>query len=459
MHKTNNKIDINIFGLIYAIAIFIAGIYLRLWYINNVATTQIFDFQTYQELATNIFLRVGHTLDGEPAAFQGMAYPIVLGYVYRFMGNAKEMTAKNFNVILSALTMIAIYFTLIKLTKRNFVIYTAFTIVALLPNYIAYNNVIGTEVFITFILSVIILLQVYEFDDRIRVPLLGIFIGGAALTKPFFLAYPVVVAVVHWLKGKDLRKTAILFGSVFLIMALTVAPWTYRNYQKFGRFIPVSYNSGYVFYLNNNAYNTNGAWMPIHEAYASPELQKKIDEILQNGQRSEKLAHELEVVFKPEARKWIRENPKEFLKLGIIRLKGTFFSGSWDIDIWTRNDTRPLEAKQKTWTKEQRMEHERHFNFTKGLRDTLIHLLSGFGFLYVLVSIKPILIGLFNGSIKLPHELTIPVLNSAFFIAIYFVFEGQARYNFPVLFLFAISTALCFDILRKGIENNPYSAK
>lgn len=162
MHKTNNKIDINIFGLIYAIAIFIAGIYLRLWYINNVATTQIFDFQTYQELATNIFLRVGHTLDGEPAAFQGMAYPIVLGYVYRFMGNAKEMTAKNFNVILSALTMIAIYFTLIKLTKRNFVIYTAFTIVALLPNYIAYNNVIGTEVFITFILSVIILLQVYQ---------------------------------------------------------------------------------------------------------------------------------------------------------------------------------------------------------------------------------------------------------------------------------------------------------
>ena len=450
MFKIQNKMNINPIGLLYSIILFIIGIKLRIWWINNVPTTQIYDFQTYQELATNIFLRVGFVLDGQPVAFQGMAYPTVLGYVYRFMGNAKEMTAKNFNVILSALTMIIIYLTLIKLTTRQLVIYTAFTMVALLPNYIAYNNVIGTEVFITFILSVIVLLQVYEFDNRIRLPLLGLFIGGAALTKPFFMAYPAVVAVIFWLKEKDLKRTLISFAAIFLIMSLIIAPWTYRNYQKFGRLIPVSYNSGYVFYLNNNAYNTNGAWMPIKDAYASPELQKQIDQILENGKRSEKVAHELEVVFKPEANKWIRENPREFIKLGFIRLKGTFFSGSWDIDTCTMNDKRPLEANLKIWTKEQRIEHERQTNFTKGLRDMVVHLLSSFGFLFVLINAKDILLGLFSKTRSLPYERTIPVINSAFFILIYFIFEGQARYNFPVLMFFAISTALCLDLLRKS---------
>ena len=451
MRKIKIAKNMNLLGTIYFSIIFIIGIILRLWWINNVPTTQIFDFQTYQELATNIFLRVGFVLDGQPVAFQGMAYPVVLGYVYRLMGNASEITAKNFNVILSTLTMLAVYLTLIKLTTRKFVRYTAFTIVAFLPNYIAYNNVIGTEVFITFLLSAIILIQVYEFDNKVKLPLLGLFIGVAALTKPFFMAYPVVVAVILWLREKNLKKALITFTAIFLMMSLTIAPWTYRNYQKFGRFIPVSYNSGYVFYLNNNAYNIDGAWMPIKDVYASPELKKQIDEILLGGKRSQKVAHELELVLKPQARKWIADNPAEFIRLGFIRLKGTFFSGSWDIDTWTMNDKREFEANLKIWTEEQRLDHQRHSNFMRDLRDTAVHLLSSFGFLYVLVNTKDVLIGIFSKKKSLSYERTIPVINSAFFILIYFIFEGQARYNFPVLMFFAISTALCIDILRKAL--------
>jgi hypothetical protein len=435
----------NKFGLWYIAFITFLGIYLRLWWINNIPTKPIYDFETYQEIATNIFNHLGHSFRGEPIAFQGMGYPMVLGFVYRLVGNNDLYTAKMFNVVLSILTLILIFFILIKLTHRRFIVYTAYTFAALLPNFIAYNNVISTEVFITFILTAALFLQLYTFDPRIRYPLLGALIGVAALTKPFFMAYPVVIAVAVWLKGKDIKKTAILFATVFLCMALTVAPWTYRNYQKFGRFIPVSYNSGYVFYVNNNANNTTGAWMPLSEIYASPELRAKMDSILNHGARSEKLAHELEVIFKPEAKEWIQENPWEFTKLGLLRLNATFFSGAWDIEAWTANE---FKEKQDWWTE---IEYLRSANAFRAVTDFVINLLSAFGFMYVLLNVKNILWGLFKKDETLNDLITIPTLNIAFFIAIYFVFEGQARYNFPVLFFLILATVVILDRMKTSL--------
>jgi hypothetical protein len=228
-------------------------------------------------------------------------------------------------------------------------------------------------------------------------------------------------------------------------MALTVAPWTYKNYQKFGRFIPVSYNSGYVFYVNNNANNTTGAWMPLSEIYASPELRAKMDSILNHGSRSEKLAHELEVVFKPEAKKWIRENPCEFTKLGLLRLKATFFSGAWDIEAWAANE---FKEKQDLWTE---IEYVRSANAFRAVTDFIINLLSAFGFMYVLLNVKNILWGLFKKDETLNDLITIPALNIAFFIAIYFVFEGQARYNFPVLLFLIIAMTISLDMIKSHL--------
>lgn len=431
--------------ILYILFITIFGIYARFWWIHNIPTQQVFDFETYQEIATNIYHHQGHTFRGEPIAFQGMAYPMALGYVYRWMGSNDILIAKTFNAILSSLTLILCLFSFAKLSRKLWVFATAYSIVALLPNYIAYTNVVGTEVFITFLLSVIIFLQIYTFDKRLRYPLLGLFIGLAALTKPFFMAYPLVAAVALWLREKDIKKTAICFGVLFTIMALTIAPWTYRNYQKFGRIIPVSYNSGYVFYLNNNANNSNGGWMPLKDIHMTEELQNQIDAILQHGQRSEKLAHELDPLLKTEAQKWILNHPVQFLKLGFLRVKGTFFDGTWDLDSWTMNE---LREKQTWWNP---VEFERNKNLFRGAADTLLHLMSSFGIIYVLFHVEPVLRALFHKKNLLPQEIIIPTVNIGFFLAIYFIFEGQARYNFPVLFLLAISAVLCIERLHRGI--------
>jgi hypothetical protein len=80
--------------------------------VRAVPTEQLFDFVTYQEIAVNIFRHAGHSFRGMPAAWQGPAYPLALGYVYRLAGNSDVLTGKFFNIILSILTLVALYFLL-----------------------------------------------------------------------------------------------------------------------------------------------------------------------------------------------------------------------------------------------------------------------------------------------------------------------------------------------------------
>ena len=46
---------------------------------------------------------------------------------------------------------------------------------------------------------------------------------------------------------------------------------------------------------------------------------------------------------------------------------------------------------------------------------------------------------LFRRSGPTDPAVLVPVVNLAFFAAVYFVYEGQGRYNFPLLFLFVVA--------------------
>ncbi len=320
----------------------VLAIYLRLWFISHIPTVQLYDFSTYQEIATNIFHHHGHSLQGQPVAWQGMGYSMLLGWFYIVMGNARVETAQILNFILSSLSLPLIYFVFKKLSANTGVVLGAYTLAALLPNYIAYNNVVGTEVFLTFLFLIILCLQLYSFDMRIRYPLLGIFIGLATLTKPFFLVYPLLLALYLWLRSKDLRQTMILLLSTSLVMILVIAPWTVRNYRAYASLIPISYNAGYVLYVNNNDQNINGTWMSLDKIPASPQLEGKIARELSKNQGNVKLAPGLDKILKPAAQQWISDNPVAFIKLGLLRLENTFFSGAQDLNAWTMNDMQKI---------------------------------------------------------------------------------------------------------------------
>lgn len=424
------------------------GLYLRVQMIKSIPTVQLYDFGTYYEIADNLYHNLGYTFRGFPIAFQGMGYSTILGYWFKFIGDNSEITAKWLNVLMSMGTIYIVYYMLHKMTKNKFIIMASTIAVIFLPNHIAYCNTIGTEVMSAFFLSGIIAIQVTDFNWKIKYPVLGIAVGIISLTKPFFLVYPIILAMVEWLKNKDKKESIKLLLITTLVMMIVIAPWTMRNYKKFDRFIPVSYNSGFNLYINNNENNVHGGWQSFDDIYKTPALQKKIDDHLNNPLKSVKIASDIELDFKPAAQKWIKENPLEFLKLGIIRIHSTYFNGTWDIEYWAMNEYRTTLNKESP---DDEKEITRHFNYKKSANDMILYIISAFGLMFIILNLKNILGALFTKKrVNLLNSITF--LNLSFVSAVYFVYEGQPRYNFIVLFLLIVATTIMISTYQNNKE-------
>lgn len=415
------------------------GLYLRIRMIN-IPTTQLYDFNTYYEVATNVFSGMGFTLKGFPIAFQGMGYSTILGIWFKLFGQSTEELAKVMNIVMSMATVYCVYYILNKVTKNAKVILLAIIAVIFMPHHIAYCNTIGTEVMSAFALSIVIAIQVTDINWKIKYPLLGFAIGILSLIKPFFTMYPLVIGLIHWLNKKDLKDTLKLISISFICMAILIAPWTLRNYKKFDRFIPISYNSGFNLYINNNANNVHGGWQSFDDIYKTPELQEKIDQHLDGPlftpKDNLKIASNIELDFKPEAHKWIKENPLEFLKLGVIRTHATYFNGAWDIEYWTMND-----YEEKLKESKDDKEVERQLNFMSVIYDITQYFVTVLGLLYIILNFKQIILGIFRKKDRISLFKSIVFLNLSYVSLVYFVYEGQPRYNFVILFLLIMAAS------------------
>ncbi|MDD2200372.1 MAG: glycosyltransferase family 39 protein [Bacteroidales bacterium] len=429
--------------LISFLVITAIGSLLRYYWIINIPNIPESDFEGYHIIATNIFNNLGFTQWGNPVAFQGMGYPLILGLFFKLAGNAEVLTGKYLNLLFSISTMVVLFFIFNKLFVKKTAI-AAYLIVALLPNYIAYNSVLGTEILFTFFVALTILVQFSEFDNRLRYLLLGILIAFAALTKPYFIAYPAVFAIAEWVRSKSVKQTVIAVLAVSLIMTVIIAPWTYRNWRIFNEFVPISYNSGYVLYINNNDFNYIGGWMDPNNFKVSEEFKAKF---VEKGTIFPEHPASTEKLYKDEATKWIFANPIEFLKLGAIRIGNTFFNGAQDIEKWTMNEF--------IKNKEHLSAHSlRKLLFFRAITDIIIYVLSSFGLLYTIINLKHIVISIFQKRSTIGYRETVVALNITFIAAIYFVTEGQPRYNFPSLFFLVIATVACIEAIVRNFNGS-----
>jgi 4-amino-4-deoxy-L-arabinose transferase-like glycosyltransferase len=396
-------------------AIIAAGTALRILFALLVPTEQLYDFATYLELARNIKSGLGHTLNGVPVAWQGPLYPYALGMFFRLTGTYSELAAKVFNIILSSLTMVVSVPVYARMpgSRRGRSIAVALT--AFLPANIAYVNVLGTEVLFVFLLMLIIYLLLYR--NRVRwYAAVGALTGLAALTKPYMLVFPAVLALVFWFRSKKIKETAIYAVIVSAAALLVVMPWTIRNTRVFGRFIPVSYNAGYVRYINNNDGNHNGLWMDLlTAAEGKPEAAGVMERLTAAG--GVKAASGLEPLLNDASSKWIRDNPWEFVKLGFLRVHSTFFGGADDLPQWAMN------ALDYASPRDQ--------NAVEAALGIILTVMSALAFVFAFTLIKPFVKGFKPGnSAHVPDMVFLCFF--AFFTAVIFISEGQARYAFPV---------------------------
>lgn len=427
---------------IFLLSIMLVTTLIKVWFIINIPLQPVYDFETLYKVAVNLFNGNGFTLNGYEWGFQSYGYPLILSLFFRLVNNSSIFTAKVFNVIVSALTLPVLFLIFTKVFKNRKISYSLFVLISFLPNMITYNNVLGTEILSMFLLSILICLLVYlnERNKKWNLFLQGFVCGVLSLVKPFFMAYPVVILWVLFMHKKDLKKLfrkAIFLLSGFLLILI---PSIIKNYNQFGEFIPISYNGGFTLYVNNNSQNVSGSWMNAYKVEHTAEFEEDLRMVgyeLMVDAKTEKEQclrnPNASGVFKNEAIKWIINNPIEFIELGFLRIKNVLFSGANDIQLWS------FEA---ATLNRLTVEEHRVFKIFMGVADSLVCTLSVAFFIVLFANIKDV----FLEKTSLA-KLTV-LWTLLFFCAVYFVIEGQARYNFPMLFLMA----MCIGFIAERME-------
>jgi len=408
------------------------GIALRVLWVVHVPTRQLFDFATFAEIASNIFHGYGHTLNGNPVAWQGPGYSYALAFFHRLAGSDDIFNAKILNVILSSATLVMTGFIYrVWFPYDDLKMCVAYGFTAVFPNLIAYNNVAGTETLFLFLLAALLLARLYIPLGRKQAAVMGLLCGLAAFVKPFMIVYPAVALAMWWVSGKDFKVTAIRTAIMTGVMLLVIAPWTVRNYREFGRFITISYNMGYVQLVNNNYANTRAGWMPLEAVPVPDELREQMEYAMRDG-RSIKEAYELEPLLGEHARHWMVRNPVGFAQLAFLRVQRTFFNGVDDITRWAMNDFDFYSFGVSP------VRNARHFYFAEGVFAVIINVFSAVGLLFCLLIIWPYVMDFFD--LSYDRELTMAegmvFIHIAFFVVIVAAFEGQERYNHPVIIFF-----------------------
>lgn len=434
-------------GVICGVAVIvILSAILKVWWINNIPLTPLYDFETFYKVAVNLFEGKGFTLNGYPWAFQSYGYPLALSLFFRLVGNSDIFIAKVFNVILSTLTLPVIFLIFSKVFNKKSVVWFLFIVFAFLPNNLIYNNVLGSEILSVFFFSIIICMNLYLFEKYkvCNFIIQGLLIGLLSLVKPFFMAYPIVLIFIYFIKTKEWKKTAKIGVSLIIGFILIMIPSTIKNYNAFGKAFPISYNGGYTLYINNNSLNVRGTWMNAFVVPASEEFKEKlravgfeydVDHITEKNQNLRN-AYSGDI-FKDEAIKWIISHPSEFIALGCLRIVNVFFDGASDVQLWGFENLGQMTIMQN-----------RLFKVFMGVADTIIYVISASFIFLVILNIKKLF------SKKAEISLLLVSWSVLFFYAVYFVIEGQARYNFPTLFLLLI----CFGWLFEKVESKDTSA-
>ncbi|MDS1029674.1 glycosyltransferase family 39 protein [Bacillota bacterium LX-D] len=378
---------------------------LRILWILNVPTAPVYDFLKYHQGALSIAQGLGYKLYGLPTAFEPIGYPGFLALLYKIFG-PYLIVPKVVNVFMS-LGIIYLGYVLGRELFHRGVGLLAALMLALSPRNITYTSVLSTEIFFTFFLLLSLVITLKYTSAKWSGPILGILAGILALTKPFMLLFPGVIFLLLLVRKMSFLASCKKTLWVTLFVILTICPWTIRNYYVFHRFIPISTNGGITIYLNNNPY-AQGHWQDPFKLPNSP-LAK-----YQNPKTGfwDELA--VDKVGKELAGKWILENPGDFIKLGLKKWY-YIYNDAWDVSYSVDKLTNGKPLENRWWV--YRTARQAY----KFLAYSLL--------LYALFFCRMLFTGKGIG-LRSHWPLLLPIM---FFSGLYFIFEGQPRYIFPLL--------------------------
>jgi 4-amino-4-deoxy-L-arabinose transferase-like glycosyltransferase len=153
--------------------------------------------------------------------------------------------------ILSAMACVVIYGIFRRALPNETAAWLAGLACALYPMQVWYTPRLWTETFLTLVVALFSLALVYllQKPGAGAALLCGLLAGVAALSKGIALVFfPLALLILVIYFRKTSLRWAVLFSGAALLLIL---PWTWRNWQITGYFLPIHTDSGVNFYLGN----------------------------------------------------------------------------------------------------------------------------------------------------------------------------------------------------------------
>ncbi len=214
------------------------------------------DAVDYDFLARNVSTGIGFGYGvGNLSSFRPPLHPLFLGAVYFLFGRS-HLVAQCVQAVVGALLPVTVF----AIGKRVFDVRNARLsafITAIYPPFLSYSASLMTENLFTilvaaFTLSVLILRE--RTNSILAWIVSGVLVGLAVLTRSNILPFMAVsLALLYAFAEPEIRRT--IFAKAFLLIAcagLIISPWTLRNYRVHHAFVPLSTNSGHIFWLSFN---------------------------------------------------------------------------------------------------------------------------------------------------------------------------------------------------------------
>lgn len=282
------------------------------------------DARAYEDIALNLAEGRGYreTLEGplsEDHAIirAGPGYEFFLAGIYKIFGHRRVIVwfLQSLFHALAAFLIFKITKKILKCEKSEIAAFSAMAIYGFYPDLIIAASMLLTENLAIFILvfSAFIFFRYTEEQKTKDVFILGASTSFMVLVRTQLGLFVLPVLIFFVFKRRFAHL--VLF---FILFILVLTPWTIRNYQVFGKFIPTAVMFGNNLAMGNHP-GASGEQMDI--PYQS------VENLFKNGYlKGDSLAVKFALNF-------IKDNPLEFAKITLYRIS-IYFSFARPAGFW-----------------------------------------------------------------------------------------------------------------------------
>ena len=136
-------------------------------------------------------------------------------------------------------------------------------LMAIWPSEVAYVTVLASELpFTFFVLLGCMVWFGRGYSTLARAIVSGLAFGAASYFRPIGLLLPIVLWFSDIFRSRKLVEGLRVMLFSLIVVGITIAPWTIRNTQVFGHFVPMSTSDGVNLWMGNNPGST-GSYLPL----------------------------------------------------------------------------------------------------------------------------------------------------------------------------------------------------